>query len=308
MKSNPNSKVTLALTVAALGAAPLTFSCNPDPLNDFSTVYQHSSLHLPGITESPKLSGITESPKLSGITESPKLAPMTESSDHLEKIIGDNDLTPVSENGANLPDSLRPLLDAFGQVSIGCSATHVGDGLVLTAGHCLLTSPRTGPKNCRGTSVVWGNYAGHKTQTISKCREILFRSYTAASDIALIRVDNPPVVAIPLDLKTSSASVLLPRNKITMLSFPRMRPLEWSRECELSEYRPPAAPEDMRNSQETVKKFLHSCDTEPGSSGAALIDTTTLKIIGVHGGSSDELNYGTFLDDIQLQLNIIQML
>jgi hypothetical protein len=253
MKTLSNSLIGLI----ALTTVPLLFSCNPESLSTFSTLYPHNN----------------------SSTQSHS------SAQDREKIIGNNDLTPVSENGENLPEALRPIIAAIGQVSVGCTATHIGKGLVLTAGHCILTSPRSGPKYCRGVAVVWGNYPGSTGQTVSKCREVVFRNYNSASDIALIRVENPPKAFIPLDLKTGSSSLSLPRSNITLLSFPRMRPLEWSQECEMSEYK--------------EKKFLHSCDTEPGSSGAALIDTTTLKVIGVHGGASDELNYGSFLNDLQ---------
>lgn len=286
MKTNP----TLISLVFAL-LAPLLFSCHSGSLIEFSTSFPHTA---------------------------DALSASTARHSALEKVIGENDFTPVAHNGDNLPESLRPILGAIGQLNVGCTATHIGQGLVLTAGHCILSSPRSGAQYCRGVGVVWGNFGGNKNLSVSKCKEVLFKENTSAADVALIRVENPPEAFVPVDLGSSSvtSAMTLPRQSITLLSFPRMRPLEWSKSCEMLEYKKT----ESHNSTTQVdrgfdastpwfevtallesgapKKFFHSCDTEPGSSGAALIDFSTVKIVGVHGGASDEFNYGTFLDSV----------
>jgi V8-like Glu-specific endopeptidase len=68
--------------------------------------------------------------------------------------------------------------------------------------------------------------------------------------------------------------------------------MEWSGECELRPYNKP---------EQAHQKFLHTCDSEGGSSGAAILDLDTLKIIGVHGGASDDFNYGMFSSQITPQ-------
>lgn len=202
-------------------------------------------------------------------------------SPHHEKVIGDNNLTPVDNNGTNIPTQLTPLIDAIGQLNVGCTATHLGDGLVLTAGHCISRSPRSGTDNCHLLGVVWGNRGAKPELKSSKCTSVLLRRYDSTYDFALLRVNNPPQASVALDLDFKSQTTSL-----TMLSFPRMRPLEWSGYCSLRAYTDPAR---------VLKKFLHDCDSEGGSSGAALLSTDSFAIVGVHNGASDELNYGMFL-------------
>ncbi|MEY3901093.1 MAG: hypothetical protein RL189_399 [Pseudomonadota bacterium] len=200
---------------------------------------------------------------------------------HHEKVIGDNNLMPVASDGENLPTELIPLIDAVGQLNVGCTATHLGDGLVLTAGHCISRSPRSGSDNCHLLGVVWGNRGAKPELKSSNCKSVVLRKYDSTYDFALLRVNNPPKASINIDLNFSSQKAPL-----TMLSFPRMRPLEWSGNCTLYAYTDPLR---------ILKKFLHDCDSEGGSSGAALISTDSLAIVGLHNGASDDLNYGMYI-------------
>jgi len=211
-----------------------------------------------------------------------------------EKIIGENNLTPVALEGENLPIELRPFVKAIGQLNVGCTATHIGKGLVLTAGHCISTSPRSSSKSCRTLGVVWGNIGGNKNLSVSKCLEVAARTYNAHTDFAVLRVANPPESSIEVDLETQPSAL---NSNITMLSFPRMRPLEWSGRCAVSQY---------NDDSVAWKKFLHSCDSESGSSGAVLISTSSLKVIGIHGGASDELNYGMYTAAINELKTLLQ--
>ena len=52
------------------------------------------------------------------------------------KIIGTDDMIEVSGDGANLPEKLRPLVNAFGWTNYGCTVTHIGRGYVISDGHC----------------------------------------------------------------------------------------------------------------------------------------------------------------------------
>lgn len=211
-------------------------------------------------------------------------APGLQSAADQEKIIGVSDLLPVTQGGENLPDELRPLIGAIGQLNIGCTATHIGHGLILTAGHCVTASPRSSSVSCRLLAVVWGNIGPNpeKPLKVSKCREVVARSSSAGEDFALLRVENPPEAAIAMDTRGLSGEQHL---NVTMLSFPRMRPMEWSGLCALRPY---------KGEFPSSSKFFHSCDSEGGSSGAAIIAMDTLSIVGIHGGSADEFNYGTF--------------
>ena len=209
------------------------------------------------------------------------ISTMTSKQDDREKIIGNKDFVSVDTNGSNIPSTLRSHLDAIGQLSTGCTAAHIGKGLVLTAGHCISVSPRSSSNSCRLLGVVWGNRIGNPHITTSKCESILVRKYAADADYALLKVANPPSASIAPEF-----DVLGNSPQLTMLSFPRMRPMEWSGYCETIEYT------DMSLK---LKKFFHTCDSEGGSSGAPLVDAQTLRLVGVHAGGADEYNYAFFL-------------
>jgi V8-like Glu-specific endopeptidase len=52
--------------------------------------------------------------------------------------------------------------------------------------------------------------------------------------------------------------------------------------------------ENWQQSAKGQNQFNHRCDTEPGSSGAAIISTSSLSIVGVHNGGGDGWNYASF--------------
>lgn len=207
--------------------------------------------------------------------------PPNNDSEPFEKVIAENNLTPVDTDGMNLPAELRPMIDAIGQLNVGCTATHLGEGLVLTAGHCISRSPRSSSDNCHLLGVVWGNRGAKPKLKSSACKSVLLRKYDSTHDFALLRVSDPPAASVATDFNFKGQG-----HSTTLLSFPRMRPLEWSGYCTLQAH---------TNPTQVLKKFLHDCDSESGSSGAALISTDSLAIVGVHNGASDELNYGMFL-------------
>lgn len=209
-----------------------------------------------------------------------------------EKVIGSNDFVPVAAEGTNLPEELRSAVDAVGQLNIGCTATHIGGGLVLTAGHCVSRSPRSRSKSCPQLGVIWGNYGGNKQFRVSKCITVEAREYNDRVDFAVLKVANPPVASVEVDWAVQDQST-----PITVLSFPRMRPMEWSPNCESHPYH------DIGRS---FVKFSHSCDTEGGSSGAPIFSADTFKMIGIHGGAGDELNYAMFVSAIAKLVEDIQ--
>ena len=98
----------------------------------------------------------------------------TERPSDTEKIIGDNDLTPVNADGTNIPEKYRSQIDAYGKISMGCTATHIGNGLVLTAGHCF-DAPSTRANNlpCADITVELGVRVGHDAYLKSKCVKVL---------------------------------------------------------------------------------------------------------------------------------------
>lgn len=211
------------------------------------------------------------------------------------QIIGANDLRPVVKDGAELSDGTalaaryRPLADAFGIISpVGCTATHIGDGLVLTAGHCFMAgSAGLKDKPCDGTTVKWGVRKDDTAYLTSDCTRLVDAKLSGHLDYAIFRVSPVPTAKVEIDL-TNRPPV---GHTLTIFGHPKRRPLEWSGVCKLA-----AGTTAGANS----KQFGHQCDTEPGSSGSTILDDTTVRVMGIHSGGSSAWNVGGFLIDTPL--------
>ena len=59
------------------------------------------------------------------------LKPTLFTNPYTERIIGSNDLTQIV-----LEDHNYNIVNAIGLMKIGCTVTHLGNGLAITAGHC----------------------------------------------------------------------------------------------------------------------------------------------------------------------------
>ena len=199
------------------------------------------------------------------------------------KIIGTNDLGVVLQDGANIPAKYAPTLDAYGKLSNGCSVTHIGNGLAITAGHCF-NSPSTRRDNspCPTYSVAWGLRKDDPSYLTSKCEVILAGQQSRDRDYAIFVVRPIPPVKVDIDITARPAF----GRTITLFGHPRSRPLEWSQLCTV---------QPNTNGNYGVDMFTHQCDTEPGNSGSSVLDDATLKIIGIHDGGIVPWNYATYL-------------
>lgn len=208
--------------------------------------------------------------------------------DEAPKIIGTNDLVTVLQDGANIPAKYGPLLDAFGRISNGCTATHIGGGLAIAAGHCF-RAPSTRRDNiqCPTYSVAWGFRKDDPSYMTSQCQIVLAGEYNRNRDYAIFVVRPIPPVEVAVDYAARPAV----GTPITIFGHPRSRPLEWSQLCTVQ----PAS-----NGGYGVDMFTHQCDTEGGSSGSSILDDRTLKVIGIHDGGRVPWNYGTFLANTPL--------
>jgi V8-like Glu-specific endopeptidase len=203
--------------------------------------------------------------------------------DTIEKIIGSNELTPVIQDGANIPSKYRPLIDAFGKISMGCTATHIGQGLVITAGHCFdAPEKRINNRPCDKVTVEWGYRKDKAPYMKSNCTMILAAELNDNRDYAIFRVSPVPPVSVEMDLSVKPKI----GSTLTIFGHPQLRPLEWSQTCTL---------ENPSNGGWGTDEFSHQCDTEPGNSGSTILDDSTLKIIGIHDGGRVPWNYGTYI-------------
>lgn len=197
-----------------------------------------------------------------------------------QAIIGTSDLTPVDDDASILPRTYRTVADAVGKVLPGsCTATHIGLGRVLTAGHCVdAVGPMEEDVGCQGYTITW-NFRAHRPSRVSYCTRIAFRQVTDLGDVAILEVDSPPAASAEVDFRP-----LRDRAEITVLSHPQGRRLEWSGHCRVN---PPGVPAAFPG------RFVHVCDTEGGSSGAPVVDVASGHLVGIHNGGNTERNFAS---------------
>ena len=209
------------------------------------------------------------------------------------KIIGENDLIAVDAKITNIPYKYKKLVNAFGMLSMGCTGTHIGRGYVLTAGHCFWAGEEpTQDLACEDTTIDWGVRTGILPYLKSTCQKIIITQKSMKSDFAIIKVFPVPETFVQIELLRKAA----PRDVVTIFSHPEWLSLRWSKACIVEFKLDPTLPPDF---------MQHECDTNPVSSGASIIDTQTLKIVGVHGGGflhspGFGINYATYITNIEI--------
>ena len=198
--------------------------------------------------------------------------------------IGANNSILVKPNGSNVDEAFRPYLDAIGMIVVdqrgACTATHIGNGYVISAGHCFYYGTATGTLigsggNCDGVSVKWG-FRGTQSVGISHCTEVVYAESSRLRDFAIFKVDHAPKVKIAISTDDHRTPV---GTKISIFGHPKQKPLSWSDYCSLRESPP------LHGA--TSGQFLHECDTNKGDSGAPVLAITqngTVKIVGIHDG------------------------
>jgi V8-like Glu-specific endopeptidase len=172
-----------------------------------------------------------------------------------------------------LPQHLRGLVDAIGLTSNGCTATHVGDGVVLSAGHCVSSQ-----QECAQTTIHWGYLAGRDPSVVSRCTLVLTSDRGLGSDYAVFEVDRIPKAAIT---PGTLGQVGERGHPVTMLGYPSGAPLHWSA-CSVQN--PPELPGGISRSQASALLF-HRCASRRGSSGSPLIDPQTQRLVGIHAAT-----------------------
>ncbi len=220
-----------------------------------------------------------------------------QSNSDTSKIIGTNELISVQANGENLPENLRPLINAFGMLKLGCTVTHVGNGIVLTAGHCIPQDIEKGANAAcwKDMTIQWNFRTGAGSVANSTCIKVIEAEKNDTHDYAILSVDNAPATKVDVDLEKRPVI----DTQITIFGHPMKRPLEWSQYCTVQ-----AVPEKFVSPE----RFGHQCDTEPGNSGSTIIDPKTLMVIGIHNGGTVPWNYGTFIADTPIAKTLAPLL
>jgi V8-like Glu-specific endopeptidase len=229
---------------------------------------------------------------------------------HASKIIGINPMIPMRVDGSNTDAELRPTLDAFGLVAMGdsgsCSGTHLGNGYVLSAGHCFLEntySTTISNQPCPTVKVYWGYRGSPSTGSpkpvvnlTSQCSQVIHAQLDSDVDFAIFKVDQAPKASVGIAVESARTP---PKTKITIFGYPMGRPLEWSQYCAVAKSTVVGKPFNSSS------RVAYQCDTQPGNSGSSVIALNTAgvpKVIAVHDAAAPDpikYNIGTYMYDIR---------
>jgi V8-like Glu-specific endopeptidase len=241
---------------------------------------------------------------------------------HESKIIGVSTLVKVRADGANVESNLRAKLDAFGAVAISetasnggagtCTGTHIGNGYVITAGHCFFNESAPGDLSetgaaCPEIKVYWGYRGSPDTGSpkpivtlVSQCTQVIYAERSANRDFGIFKVDHAPKTSVSISVDTKRTA---DNTKVTLFGYPQARPLEWSQYCPLKKSIGAAGTGTISTDQ-----FAYQCDTEPGNSGSTVLAvsaTGSVKVVGIHDGAGPDTvdyNYATYMFDIRKQM------
>lgn len=237
-------------------------------------------------------------------------------------IIGSNDFVDVPYSDAKYVQAIGIMKNDNENVFGGaCTVTHIGNGYVITAGHCVpveridVDGKRHYIDDCTteaSLNVKWGYTIDHKEGSMkSQCEKVIWRQTSfgqkRAADFALVKYKTYPEAALKLNAKPLEKG-----EKIAIYSHPNGRPLQWSGWCTIENSKLPkeqdesdALSADGRLMSPEGKALMGStsvgypCDTEGGSSGAAVINSN-YEVVGIHGGvwRKLNLNYATPLNEV----------
>lgn len=198
------------------------------------------------------------------------------------KIIGKNDLVPSNGGAVNLPAPVRAAVDTVGLMNMGCTGTHIGSNLVISAAHCFLNLfiPQIMDNlTCPNVQITWG-VRGDRRGMVSNCTRIVAIEFNQYADWVVFEVDRAPYAYAPVNNQES----IQPNQVLTILSHPEAEPLRWSKICRA-----------IPTTANRIGPYFvhHQCDTLPGSSGAPIFDMKTMSIVAIHNGGDNRINYGT---------------
>lgn len=164
-----------------------------------------------------------------------------------------------------------------------CAATHVGNGIVVTAGHCFL-----GAYDCNQAVVHWDDES-----VVSRCQHIIYSNASEAhakgqeisNDLTVFKVDRHPDASVNLasaaklqELQHAGADAIA-ISKTTLNGNPATMT---SATCRIV-FGPILNIFSQPKPSDTAR---HNCDLSEISSGSPLINSATNQLIALHQGTS----------------------
>ncbi len=209
---------------------------------------------------------------------------MSSGESNVSSIIDQNTMV-VIDHSTPLNERAKKDLPAIGKMTGGCTAFHLGHGIVATAGHCFEKPKKSlAETSCHSTDIIWGQTLDTQTAERSRCLQILDYRFDDQADYALLQVDPAPSAAVEIkgDPREFSLSA-----QAMVIGYPKDKTLSWSGPCQASW---------ASQSQTGSQFFQHRCDTLPGNSGSPVMDAQTSQVMGIHNGDADnQENYASFL-------------
>lgn len=190
-------------------------------------------------------------------------------------ICGANDMVPMFQQSADMKEMGTPIgiYEALIDGGTGyCTGTLITKDLFLTAEHCAA--------QCEDIKVSFG-YLKDGRQENFKCKEIVEKGDgNYENDYFIIRLEGNP--GVKWGWYNVSAEPLPNHSQLLIIHHPQGTPMKVSQtNCSLTE--------------EDSGFLRHSCDTQPGSSGSAILlpnyqKPEETRIVGVHtlGGCNEE--------------------
>ena len=220
-------------------------------------------------------------------------ANLPDQSSKLNSIIDQNTMVVIDE-GTIVSDKLKSELPAVGKMTGGCTAFHIGHGIVATAGHCLaidVGDPTA--STCHNLSIDWNQNSSAKNSVRSRCMKILKYQFDAKADYAFVQVDPAPAVSIEVEQDSRNGN-----EQAVIIGYPKDKALSLSSKCEV-----------VSSREGATVFFQHRCDTLPGNSGSPVLNANSSKVIGIHNGDANgQQNYGSYLPAPAELLAMVQQL
>lgn len=200
----------------------------------------------------------------------------------------------------DLPLNVRDKAEAFALVKvypfknqrqyIQCTGMHIGNGTILTAGHCFL-----GSYNCNGATVSFGIPGRDAKQ--AKCTKVLMNEAAGSAynstrnDYALFKVDSFP--AQSFDIRSSAKDPAL-NEAVALVGYPRLsRPrnrdvMAVSTTCAVSKLNGI----DLFGRPRAQSSILHNCATSPGMNGGLIVGADSSDLVAIQQAGSIEPKNG----------------